>query len=180
MPKKIESIGSYVDINKLVPWEDNPRINIHAIDKVASSIKRFGFASPIICRKQDYSIIAGHTRYAAAKKLNLDKVPVRLLDLDPVEARLLAIADNKIGELADWDEGKLLQVIEENSLSEDDLLLSGFTGIELESILNESVYNDDLINVDFDDVKEPEQAPVIICPHCGNDINEEVNNQDVE
>ena len=114
-----ESIGQWIDISTLEPWKDNPRQNKSAIDEVAKSIKRFGFASPIVARTADKMIIAGHTRYAAAMKLGLKKVPVRFMDLDLNDAQLLALADNKIGEIADWDASKLKEVI--TSLQDQDL-----------------------------------------------------------
>jgi len=101
--KKSESIGEYVDIDSLVEWENNPRINSAAISKVARSIERFGFASPVIAREEDKMVIAGHTRIAAARSLGLKTVPVRFMKLNKTEAELLAIADNKLGEIADWD-----------------------------------------------------------------------------
>ena len=76
-----EAAAIWEDITKLVPWDDNPRDNKRAIQSVADSIKRFGFGAPIIARKADQMVIAGHTRLAAAKVLNLEKVPVRYLDL---------------------------------------------------------------------------------------------------
>jgi len=63
----MESIGFFEDINSIVEWDKNPRNNTEAIDKVAQSIKRFGFASPIIVRKEDRTIIAGHTRFQPQK-----------------------------------------------------------------------------------------------------------------
>jgi hypothetical protein len=107
-PKKVklgEAAAEWVSTSELIPWADNPRKNEgKPVEIVAESIKRFGFASPIIARKADRQVIAGHTRLKAAKSLGLDKVPVRYLDLDPADARLLAIADNRAGEIADWDE----------------------------------------------------------------------------
>jgi len=109
----------------LTPWEDNPRINDgEPVDAVAESIKRFGFAAPIIARKEDGMVIAGHTRLKAAHKLGIEKVPVRWMDLDPADARLLALADNKLGEKASWDDDILAEII--RSIDEDDLLLAGF------------------------------------------------------
>ena len=89
-----ETAAIWAPLEALKEWDKNPRNNEEAIDKVATSIKRFGFASPIIARKEDGMIIAGHTRFKAAKKLGLEKIPVRYLDLDPADAKLLAIADN--------------------------------------------------------------------------------------
>ena len=64
-----EAAAEWVAPKDLVPWKDNPRINEHAIDKVAASIERFGFGTPIVARKSDGRIIAGHTRREAALRL---------------------------------------------------------------------------------------------------------------
>jgi ParB-like chromosome segregation protein Spo0J len=129
-----ESIGEFVDIESLTPWEDNPRVNEHAIEAVVRSIKRFGFGAPIIARKEDGEIIAGHTRYEAAKRLGLKQVPVRFLNLDPVDAHLLGIADNKIGEKADWAR-TLSNVMKELKSCGGDLDDLGFSDIELKLML---------------------------------------------
>ena len=107
-----EAAAVWVDIGELKAWENNPRKNDGApVRKVAESIKRFGFASPIIARKSNGEIIAGHTRFMAAQELGLTKVPVRYLDLDPADAHLLAIADNRVAEEADWDDEKLSAIL---------------------------------------------------------------------
>jgi hypothetical protein len=103
-----EAAAEWLPIESLTPWADNPRSNDHAVPEVAKSIKRFGFASPIIARPIDgggLEIVAGHTRHKAAQSLGLDRVPVRVMDLDPADAKLLALADNRLGELADWTGG---------------------------------------------------------------------------
>jgi ParB family transcriptional regulator, chromosome partitioning protein len=109
--KEIAAI--WEDINLLVPWEDNPRYNQAAIESVKKSIERYGFGAPIIARTADKMVIAGHTRLAAAKRLNLDKVPVRYLDLDPADAKMLALADNKLSEIAEWNEEVLQEVLQD-------------------------------------------------------------------
>ena len=146
-----ESIGSYIDIKELVEWENNPRHNGAAVEEVAKSIKRFGFASPIIARKEDNMVIAGHTRLAAARSLGLDKVPVRFVDLDPTEAQLLALADNKIGEIADWDNDLLSEIL--TDLQEHDLTGIGFSDTELDELISSVEYEpvDNLIEGDLED-----------------------------
>lgn len=133
-----ESIGKYVDIEDLTEWEDNPRVNDHAVKDVAASIKRFGFASPIIARKENGEIIAGHTRYKAAKELGLDRVPVRFVDLDPVDSKLLALADNRISEESSWDPALLKDVFEKLDKQNVDLSLSGFHENEIRLFLEKS------------------------------------------
>ena len=129
-----ESAAEWVDIDALTPWQDNPRKNERAVDAVAESIKRFGFAAPIIARA-DGEVIAGHTRLKAAQRLGLDRVPVRYMDLDPADAKLLALADNKVGEIAEWDDEQLAQIL--NQLQEEGVNLDGigFTADELEEIM---------------------------------------------
>ena len=92
-----------IDINKLKPYKNNPRKNDEAVDAVAESIKEFGFKVPIIVDK-NYEIIAGHTRYKAAKKLKLKKVPVIYADdLSEEQVKAFRLADNKVSEIATWD-----------------------------------------------------------------------------
>ncbi len=131
-----EAAATWEPIDSLVPWESNPRDNSAAVSEVAKSIERFGFASPIICRSADRMIIAGHTRARAAKRLGIDKVPVRFLDLDPADAKLLALADNKLGEIADWDDESLAQVLLELRNDDADLLLSGFDQSEIDKLID--------------------------------------------
>ena len=127
-----ESIGEWVQISSLVPWDRNPRYNDGAVESVAKSIQRFGFASPIIARTADRRIIAGHTRWKAAMSLGLELVPVRFLDLSDEEATALTLADNKLGELADWDDAKLAEVLA--SLGDDGVSGLGWTGKELAAL----------------------------------------------
>ncbi|MBI4332735.1 MAG: ParB N-terminal domain-containing protein, partial [Chloroflexi bacterium] len=63
-----------INLTNLRAWENNPRLNDHAVDAVAESIRSFGFNVPILC-DQNLTIIAGHTRWKAAKKLGMGKVP---------------------------------------------------------------------------------------------------------
>ena len=105
-----EPAAEWVNIGELTPWAANPRKNDHAVKQVAASIERFGFASPIIARPTG-EVIAGHTRLKAAQQLKLEEVPVRYLDLTDTEARALAIADNRLGELAEWDDEGLAEVM---------------------------------------------------------------------
>ena len=106
-----EPAAVWLPIGDLKPWDRNPRKNADAVAGVADSIKRFGFGAPIIARLADHTIIAGHTRWLAAKKLGLTHVPVRLLDISEADAQLLALADNKLGEIAEWDDDRLAQVL---------------------------------------------------------------------
>ena len=97
----------YLSLDKIKPYENNPRINEGAVDKVANSIEKFGFKNPIILDKNNV-IIAGHTRYKASQKLGLKEVPVIIAkDLSEEQAKAYRLADNKTNEFAEWDENKL-------------------------------------------------------------------------
>lgn len=90
-------------ISDIKPYENNPRNNDDAVDAVANSIREFGWQQPIVVDK-DGVIIAGHTRYKAAKKLGMDKVPVVVAsNLSDEQVRAYRLADNKTSDLADWN-----------------------------------------------------------------------------
>lgn len=127
-----EAAAVWVSRSALKPWGKNPRKNDAAVAKVVESIKRFGFGAPIIARSADGEVIAGHTRLRAAEALGLDRVPVRYLDLDPAEAHLLALADNKLGEVAEWDAGAVASILSEYGL--EDAALAGWDSKELDTL----------------------------------------------
>ena len=96
-----------MNIEDLIPYENNPRINKDAVDVVAKSISDFGFKVPIIIDKNNV-IVAGHTRFLASKKLNLSQVPCIVADdLTDDQIRAFRIADNKTSEFSFWDLDKL-------------------------------------------------------------------------
>lgn len=102
-----------VHLDALHPYEKNARINENAIPAVANSIREFGFRSPIIATS-DGEIICGHTRYAAAQSLGLETVPVLYArDLTPAQIKAYRLADNKVAEMAKWDNALLLEELEE-------------------------------------------------------------------
>lgn len=97
----------YLSLKDIRPYENNPRKNDKAVDKVAASLDAFGAQAPIIVDK-NYVIIAGHTRYKAAKKLGWDEFPCVVADsLTDEQVRAYRLADNKTGEFAEWDDDKL-------------------------------------------------------------------------
>jgi len=133
--KQAEQVGEFVAIDSLIPHPKNPRNNDDAVKEIKQSIKRFGFTSPIIARKADRMIIAGHTRYKAAKELNLDTVPVVFVDLNPTDAELLMIADNKLGEKATWNTDLLSDLLQDLHDQGEQLDVLGFDGAELADLL---------------------------------------------
>ena len=91
------------NITEITPYEKNPRKNDEAVEYVANSIKEFGFKVPIVIDKNGV-IVAGHTRYKAAQELGLEKLPCIIADdLTEEQVKAFRIADNKVGELAEWD-----------------------------------------------------------------------------
>lgn len=96
-----------ININEITEYENNPRFNDNAVEPVANSIKEFGFKVPIILDKNNV-IVAGHTRLKAAKKLGLTTVPCLIADdLSEEQINAFRLADNKVGEIAEWDFEKL-------------------------------------------------------------------------
>ena len=142
----------YVKLNELIPYARNPRNNEDAVEHVASSIREFGFQSPIIVDK-DNTIIAGHTRYNAAKRLKLDEVPIiKASDLTEAQVKAFRLADNRVSEYATWNDELLAIEFEELQDLDFDLGLTGFEELEIESLLNE----DESDNEVFEDGYEVE------------------------
>ncbi len=134
------------NIDALKPYDKNPRINSKAIDKVAESIEQYGFQQPIVVDK-DMVIIAGHTRFQAAKKLGLQEVPVLVAaELTPEQAQAYRIMDNKSAEFAKWDDELLAtELAEMFEFNNEDLSLtsynSGFSELEIDKLLNGDTLN---------------------------------------
>ena len=101
-------------ISDIIPYANNPRkIPEDAVEKVANSIREFGFQQPIVV-DQENVVIVGHTRLLAARKLGLETVPVIVADnLTPEQAKAYRLADNKTGEISEWDDDKLMEELEE-------------------------------------------------------------------
>lgn len=111
-------------LGEISPYENNPRVNDEAVDAVAASIKEFGFKVPIVIDGSGV-IVAGHTRYRAAKKLGMEAVPCIVADdLSEEQIRAFRLADNKTAELASWDEERLAQELAE--IADIDMTLFGF------------------------------------------------------
>lgn len=119
----MENTLIYKNLNEIFPYDNNPRQNDGAVEAVANSILEFGFKVPIIIDRNDV-IVAGHTRYKAGKRLGLETVPCIIADdLTDEQVKAYRLADNKVGELAEWDLSKLE---EELASLEMDMDLFGF------------------------------------------------------
>ncbi|MGD0572289.1 MAG: DNA methyltransferase [Sedimentisphaerales bacterium] len=125
-----------MDINKIKPYENNPRINDMAVDAVAGSIGQFGFRQPIVVDK-DMTIVCGHTRLYAAKKLGLTTVPVHVAkELTPEQVKAYRIADNQTATLSVWDEALLSQELQQLRDMDFDLGSLGFDDEELAKFMD--------------------------------------------
>ena len=136
-------------IDEITPYINNPRNNDQAVDAVANSIKEFGWQQPIVVDK-NMVIIVGHTRYKAAKRLKLDKVPVVVAtNLTDEQAKAYRLADIKVGELADWND----DLLSDELAGIDDIDMSDFGFDELDDPAKLEDAKDD----DFDE--EPPEEP---------------------
>jgi len=151
-----------LNVIDLIPYENNPRLNGDAVQYVAESIRNFGFKVPIIIDK-DNVIVAGHTRYKAAKKLGLKKVPCIVADdLNEEKVKAFRLADNKVAEKAQWDFELLKQEIEEiDGFSMTDF---GFSSIES---INLDGYGGTSSETDPDEEPQEEEPEKQQCPFCG-------------
>ena len=97
----------YRDIEEVLPYHNNPRKNDGAVEAVANSLREFGWQQPIVV-DGDGTIIVGHTRRMAAKRLGMEKVPVVVASgLTPAQAQAYRVADNSTGGIAKWDWDRL-------------------------------------------------------------------------
>ncbi len=161
MSEKKRCDVTYTDLSSIRPYERNPRNNEPAVNAVAASIQAFGFLVPIVIDK-DGVIVAGHTRYQAAKLLNLERVPTILADdLTEDEVKAFRLADNKTAELAVWDMDLLDQELAE---------LDGLIDMEDFGFFSESEEDED---ADYDGAKEldldeyADRKFEYECPECG-------------
>lgn len=123
-------------IDEIIPYENNPRINGAAVDAIAKSIAEYGFLNPLILTP-DKIIIGGHTRWEAAKKLNLSHVPCIIADdLTEEQIKAFRIADNKVAENATWDYATLIDELKDVTDAGRDATLLGFASDVLDNLLN--------------------------------------------
>ena len=156
-----------IEIEKLKIEKYNPRRDLRPEDeeyqKIKSSIKEFGFVSPLVVNK-DMTVIGGHQRLKILKEMQFKNVECVIVDLDKNKEKALNIALNKIS--GDWDYDKLEDLLAELKEADIDLLTTGFDEEEINKIFRESeeIINDnEEVNLsDFGDEKFQCQ-----CPKCG-------------
>lgn len=124
-----------IDINKVIPYWQNPRNNEKTVERLAISIKEYGFNVPLVVNK-DMVLITGHARLKAAKKLGLTTVPCNIVDLSDEKAKKYRIADNKIQELTDWKEEELFKELREIG-DKMELMDMGFSLSDIDDIVGD-------------------------------------------
>ena len=152
----------YKRVDEIIPYEKNPRINDAAVDAVAQSIKEFGFRVPIVLDKNNV-IITGHTRLRSAKSIGLTEVPCIIAEnLTPEQVQAYRIADNKTGEIAEWNYDLLPIELRDLQEKDFDLSLLGFDTDELDRLLNGS-FEENVVaegETDADAVPDVPEEPV--------------------
>jgi DNA modification methylase len=156
-----------VAIDLLRPDPANPRwIGQEELDSLERSIRQFGFVAPVLARREDGTVIGGHQRLVAARRLGLATVPVTYLDLSIEQARLLNLALNKIS--GSWDDALLARLLADLQTSPNvDLTLSGFGKDEVRDLLRsletrekkERAEDFDLDSALEDAAREPRSKP---------------------
>lgn len=155
----------YMAIDDLRQYEKNARKIDKAIDYVMESIKAFGFRVPLVIDKNN-TIVSGHVRYAAAKKMGIDVLPCIVADdLNDEQIKAFRLIDNKTQELSTWDFSKL---IKELDLIDMDMSALGFytatTTERREQVLDDS----EELDLDFFD----DEMFACTCPACGFKFND--------
>ena len=145
------------EISNIKPYENNPRkLSEQAIEKVAMSLKEYGFRQPIVVDK-NMVIVAGHTRFRASKKLGLKQVPISVIDnLSEEQINAYRIADNRTAEESEWDNELLKMEIKELEAKDFKLDLLGFNDEQLNNILFEEKQG----LTDEDEVPETPEEPI--------------------
>jgi ParB-like chromosome segregation protein Spo0J len=151
-------------IERLVGYARNPRKNDHVVDNIAAAIREFGFRVPIAA-KSDGTVVDGHLRLKAAKKLALKEVPVILADdLSEAQIKAFRLSVNKVSELAEWDSELLkfeLQELEDMGFN---LSLTGFDVSELTA----NMFEPNFEPATADEQGRLDEKKKCTCPECGH------------
>ena len=145
----------YKNIDELIPYENNPRLNDEAVEYVKNSIKEFGFKVPIVIDK-DNVIIAGHTRIKASKELGIKDIPCIIADdLTEEQVKAFRLADNKVSEKSMWDYTKLDEELD--SILDIDMSMFDFNSSDID-------WND-IEEISEETYQEPSHK-MLECPKC--------------
>lgn len=143
----IEKEYPFINISELKPYENNARLHPQdQIDKIANSIREFGFITPVIIDENNM-ILVGHGRIEGAKKAGLEKVPYRrITNLTDEQKKAYILADNKLSDIAEWDEELLQMELESISLDMSDFGFDDFN-IDIDEDAEEEVVEDEVPEV---------------------------------
>ncbi len=160
-------------IDKLIEYARNPRKNDHAVDRVAAAIREFGFRVPVVA-KSDGTVVDGHLRLKAAKKLGLTEVPVVLADdMTDLQIKAFRLSVNKIAELAEWDDELLAIELHELNAADFDMALIGFDASELSSAMNlDSLIEQDAPESSSKEIDPDDYKMGCMCPKCGFEFDD--------
>jgi hypothetical protein len=124
----------WLPLDALIPDKRNARVHLpRQVARIADSIAAFGFNVPVLIDEKG-GVLAGHGRVLGARRLGLKEVPTIALDhLSETQARAFMIADNRLGEIASWDDGRLRLELEELKSLDLDFSIEA-TGFELKEI----------------------------------------------
>lgn len=166
-----------LSVDELIPYENNPRKNDEAVDKVALSISAFGFKVPIVIDANNV-IVTGHTRLKAAKKLGLKMVPcIKADDLTEEQIKAFRLADNKVSEFSEWDEEKLMKELE--AFGDIDMSLYGFEFPDDDDEGEDDTYSDNTNVPQYDIQGEKPALSELLNEEKTNELLEEIENSDL-
>jgi ParB-like chromosome segregation protein Spo0J len=154
-----------IKIDKIIPYESNPRDNSAAVSKVAESLTEYGWQQPIVVDEENI-ILAGHTRHLAALSLGMEEVPiVTAKGLSDAQKKAYRIVDNKTSELAEWDKELLKSEFAALQELDFDLQLTGFDLDEITKIAGDELLEfaddvEELEAVNFDELEALEKSHV--------------------
>ncbi|MCP5365715.1 MAG: ParB N-terminal domain-containing protein [Hyphomicrobiales bacterium] len=157
---------TYLNASELQPYVPNPRTHTKKqVRQIAESIRTFGWTNPILVDAEG-GVIAGHGRLAAAKQLGIERVPIiRIEDMSEAQKRAYVIADNRLAELAGWDDELLaieLQALTEFDL-DFDIEITGFETAEIDTLIGG--LSDDDTQDNADQLPETDvSTPPVCCP----------------
>ncbi|HAL49695.1 MAG TPA: DNA methylase N-4, partial [Dehalococcoidia bacterium] len=145
-------------IDRLVEYARNPRRNDDVVDRMCAAISEFGFRIPIVARS-DGTVVDGHLRLKAARRLALSTVPVVLADdLSEVQIKAFRLLANRSANWAEWDDELLRLELEELQAEDFDLDITGFDLDEIDRLLQDT--ETAAGNIDDDEVPEAPEKPV--------------------
>jgi len=162
--KKSQPTIEQIKVDDLIPYATNSRTHsAEQVAQIAASMVEFGWTNPVLIDTRG-TIVAGHGRVMAARKLGMETVPcIRLGHLSPAQVRAYVIADNKLALNAGWDEEMLkaeLDILKEDGF---DMKLTGFTDAEIEKILGQYEVGDgSMPNLAYGDRKPFQQKTFML------------------